>query len=457
MKKLKTIKLILIILICILIMMVGYVGILKKEGNAYKNILPTYKFASDIKGATILEFEVDDSKQTIYYDKEGRKVDSSTITEENERDYDKVEEPVNSTENLNNANYKKVIEIMKKRLEFLKADQYRLDLDNDNGKIILTFEDEYEDDIKSFLPMEGKLQLVDTNSSDVILDYTDFTAVETTYAAKDDGSYDIYLSFKLNNNGLEKYNKFDNYKNTSVEKDDDETETTNKFKISFDGEELYELEYNNSYTLIGKTLRITTSSNVTSNSTIQSKMNMNTVVSKLSTIGKLPVVYKLSAQEYVNSIASQETINYIIIGLVVLCVIASIYFIIRYKVNGILSVITFATNIALFLILLRLTKVEVSLNGFAGIFGLIILNTILVNNILKCINVEDRSFSENVKSGYMKSIDVLVISLILFMVFSFASMTTISSIGLVFFWGWTVIVLGNLLLTVPLLSVYKKN
>lgn len=456
MKKIKTIKLILIILICILIMMVGYVGIFKKEGNAYKNILPTYKFASDIKGATILEFEVDDSKQTIYYDKEGNKVDSSTITEENEKDYTKVEEPVNSTESLNNENYKKVIEIMKKRLEFLKADQYRLDLDNNSGKIILTFEDEYEDDIKSFLPMEGKLQLVDTNSSDVILDYTDFTAVETTYVAKDDESYDIYLSLKLNNSGLEKYNKFDNYKNASVEKDDDETDTTNKFKISFDGEELYELEYN-SYTLAGKTLRITTSSNVTSNSTIQSKMNMNTVVSRLSTIGKLPVVYKLSAQEYVNSIVPQEAINKIIIGLAILCVISSIYFIIRYRVNGILSIITFITNIALFLIVIRLTKIEVSLNGFAGMLGLIVLNAILVNNILKCIKEEDKSFSENIKSGYMKSIDALVISLILFMIFSFASMTTISSMGLVFFWGWTVTVFGNLLFTVPLFSVCKKN
>ena len=64
MKKIKTIKLILIILICILIMLMGFVGILKKENNSYKNILPNYKFASDIKGATILEFEVDDSKQT---------------------------------------------------------------------------------------------------------------------------------------------------------------------------------------------------------------------------------------------------------------------------------------------------------------------------------------------------------------------------------------------------------
>ena len=113
--------------------------------------------------------------------------------------------------------------------------------------------------------------------------------------------------------------------------------------------------------------------------------------------------------------------------------------------------------IALFLILIRLTKVEISLNGFAGMFGLIILNTILVSNLLKSVKCEDKSFTENIREGYIKSIDVLIVSLILFMVFSFASMATISSIGLVFFWGWTVTVFGNLLLTVPLLSVCKKN
>lgn len=453
MKKVKTLKAILIILICILIMMVGFVGIFKKQGNSYKNILPEFKLASDIKGENVLEFEVDNSKQTIYYDKEGKKVDSSKVTEENEGDYNKVEEPVNLDDDLTTQNYQKVIEIMKKRLEFLKVDQYRLDLDNNTGKIILTFKDDYEDDVKSFLPMEGKLQLVDTNSSDTILDYADFTSIDATYASKDDGSYDIYLNLKLNNSGLEKYKGFDNYKNAT---NGDEAETSNKFKILFDGEELYELEYSN-LVLTGKTLRITTSSNVTSNSTIQSKMNMNTVVSKLSTIGKLPVVYKLSAQEYVNSTVSQKNINCIIIVLAILCLILSLYFIIRFKFNGVLAVIAFVTNIALFLILIRLTKVEISLNGFAGMFGLIILNTILVNNILKNIKNTDKNFAENIKGGYFESLDVLIVSLILFAVFSFASMATISSTGLVFFWGWTVAVLGNLLFTVPLLSVCNKD
>ena len=148
MKISKKLKLALIILICVLIILIGFFGIYKKKGNQYKNILPEYELASDLKGSTVLEFEIDEGTDTIYYDKEGKKVDSSTITEENEKDYTKKEVLINEKENLNTENYKKASDIMKKRLQFLQADQYRIDLDEKTGKIALTFEDDYPDDIK---------------------------------------------------------------------------------------------------------------------------------------------------------------------------------------------------------------------------------------------------------------------------------------------------------------------
>ena len=72
MKNSRKLKLILMILISTLIILVGFFGIYKKQSNLYKNILPEYELASDLKGATTLEFEVDNSTETIYYDKEGK-------------------------------------------------------------------------------------------------------------------------------------------------------------------------------------------------------------------------------------------------------------------------------------------------------------------------------------------------------------------------------------------------
>lgn len=456
MKSSKKLKLTLMILICVLIILIGFVGIYLKKGNSYKNILPNYELTSDLKGSTILELEVDDSTETVYYDKNGNEVDSSDVTEDNEGDYTKEEVPANAEENLTKGNYKKVINIMKQRLEFLNTDQYKLDLDKKSGKIILTFEDDYPDDIQSFIKMEGKLEFIDSATEDVILSHNDFSKAEATYAALDDGSYNVYINLKLNKSGLEKINNIDKYKTSETSEEDAEEDTTeSKAQLLFDGEEIAEVAYDD-ILLNNKTLRITTGESLTSNSTINSKLNTATIVSKFATMGKLPVTYTISAEEYINSSVANY-LNYIVIGIVIICVIVSVYLIIKYKTKGLLSVISFVANIALFLILIRVTDVQVSLNGFAGILGLIVLNTILVNNMLKNINNKDKVFSENIKMAYINSIDAFVVMLIVLAVFAFSNMTVINSMGLLVFWGWLVIALGNLLFTVPMLNIASKK
>lgn len=451
----KKLKLILNILICILIILAGIVGIYTKDGNTYANLLPSYTLGSDIKGITVLEFEVDDTEETIYYDKDGNEVDSTTVTEENEKDYTKEEIPVNPQENLTSENYNKTLKIMEKRLEFLGVNQYQLDLDEKTGKILLSVEDDYIDDIESIMPMEAKLQLIDSNTEDVIIDNTDFKSAEATYASLTTEVL-TYINLKLNNSGIEKINNIDKYK-TMENAQSEEAETTEESKliVKFDNDEVAKISYDD-ILLDGKTLRITTASGLTSDTEINSELNMNTVVSKLATIGKMPVTYNLTAEEFVKN-DTENVINYIIIGLIAISAIASIILLYKYKLRGLLAVLGFITNIAIFLIVIRVTKVQISLNGFAGIVGLIILNTILANNILKCAKNKDKVFSENIKDAYLKSLDAIVIMLIIFIVFAFSSMTVINSMGLLLFWGWLIAVLGNLIFTVPMLSITTRK
>ena len=146
------------------------------------------------------------------------------LTEENEKDYKKEEVPVNAEENLTKDNYKKAVSIMNKRLELLNADQYRLDLDEETGNILLTFEDDYPDDVKSFLQMVGKLEIVDSTTEEVILSYNDFNSAEAQYASLEQG-YEAHINLKLNKSGLEKIKDIDKYK-TVVK--DNEQEVTNE-------------------------------------------------------------------------------------------------------------------------------------------------------------------------------------------------------------------------------------
>lgn len=458
MKNSKKLKLILIILICVLIILSGIFGIYAKKSNTYANLIPDYTFASDIKGATVLELEVDTSKDTIYLDKDGNEVDSSKVTEDNKKEYTTKEVPTNAEENLNTENYKKCLDIMKERLKLLDAAQYQLDLNETDGKIILTVSDDYIEDIESILPMEGKLQVINSDTEEVMLDYTDFKSAEATYASLDE-EVRTYISLKLNESGIEKYNNLVNDKVTveNAENNEEETESEEiKLKVLFDSDEIAEITKDDLTLVGGKKLRITTGSGLTSNSEIQSQLNMNTVVSRLATIGKMPVVYKLTVEEFMNN-NIKDYISYIVIGLIAVAVIFSIIFILRYKLNGLLAVLGFVTNAALFLIVIRLTNIEISLNSFAGILGVIVLYAMISNILLKELKNEQKAFVDNVKVAVLNSLDLLIIALILLVVLTFTNMALINTVGLLIFWGWLITVLGNLIFTIPMLYLANNK
>ena len=444
MKNSKKLKLILEILICVLIILIGIVGVYTKSSNMYKNVFPhTYALASDINGATVIEFKPDDSVETIYYDKDGKEVDSSTVTEENKKEYTTKEIPVNSEGDLNVSNYEKSLDIMKKRLELLAANQYEINLDEESGIISLIVEDDYIEDIESFLPMEARLQLIDSVSEEVIIDYSDFKSAEASYASLTLETR-TYISLKLTDSGLERANNINSYK--TVKEAEEST-----ILVVFDGETIAEVSYD-AILLNGKTLRITTASGLTSESDINSQMNVNTIASKLATIGKMPVIYNIERVEFIiNDLGN--TINYIVIALIAICTIVSLILVIKYRLKGVLGVLGFATNISVFLMIIRLTNIPISLNGFAGMVGLIVLNMILINNILKYAGNKEKVFSENMKDAYLKSLNTIVIMLIILVVFTFSAMTVINTMGLLLFWGWLVTVFGNLVFTVPMLSI----
>lgn len=444
----KKLKLLLIVLVCILVILIGFFGIYKREGNAYINLVPDFVLSSDLKGSTTLELEIDKSTNKEYYDKDGNKVDSSTVTDENKDEYTEKEVPVNDEEQLNQENYEKVVKIIEKRLKFLSTDQYRIDLDKTSGKIIITFEDEYADDIKSIVPLEGSLELIDETTEDVVLNYTDFKSAEATYASLDEG-YTIYLNLKLNDNGIEKIKNIDKYKNTKETTEEGKESTESKLKVMFDTDQVASVSYDN-ILLTGSTLRITTGSNVTNTSTLQSQMNMNTVVAKLASIGKMPVVYKVSAEEF---IASSQNIYYVVYGIyafIAICVICAIIFILKYKINAMFMLLSFIANIAATALIIKLTKVSISINILPAITAFFILNIVLIKNILQNIK-EENNISKAFKNGFLKTLDLFAITLIIFIVFAFTNMAVLNSLGLLLFWGWLNTIISNFIFALPML------
>jgi len=53
---------------------------------------------------------------------------------------------------------------------------------------------------------------------------------------------------------------------------------------------------------------------------------------------------------------------------------------------------------------------------------------------------------------HLKTLNAMVIMLIILVVLAFSSMTVINTVGLLMFWGWIITIFGHLIFTVPMLS-----
>ena len=166
--------------------------------------------------------------------------------------------------------------------------------------------------------------------------------------------------------------------------------------------------------------------------------------------GALPLSYEQASNEYVEEAISNNTIQYIIYGLITIIAINIIYLVIKYKDKGLLTGISYIGGIALFLIILRYTSADITINTIASAIILIILNWYI--NIYVLNNIKDSStkdeYIKNIKKSMPKILDIIMVSLIISVVFIFASSQAISSVGVMLFYGIisTIIEEGLLLL-----------
>ena len=68
-------KVILVVLVIILVSLISFGGIYIQKMKFVENIIPDYQLGMDLKGGRIIGLVVDNSKNTVIYDKDGKVVD----------------------------------------------------------------------------------------------------------------------------------------------------------------------------------------------------------------------------------------------------------------------------------------------------------------------------------------------------------------------------------------------
>ena len=493
----KKIKIITMIVFIILITMVSFFGVYTQVQNRMENQVRDYALDMDLDGARYVRLSVNKESTDVIKDADGNEVETDEeMTDEQlaENGYTKESVPNNSEDVLTVENYEKSKEIIAERLESQGVGEYEISVDNETGDILVQIpENESTDSFVSNMNTIGKFEMIDADTKEVLMDNNDIKLVNVMYGSASSTSTGttVYLDIEFNKEGTK---KLENISNTYVESTDttnttsedtntttenttntetentttdnttsteDSTESTAKeITLKIDDEEIMTTSFDEP--IENGKLQLSMGSSTTDVGTLQDNISQASSIASVLDSGKLPIQYDVISNEYVLSDITNTHIEYLAIAVGIVLLVGLVIFIIRYKVNGLLSVISFIGLISLYLLVIRYTNVSVSIQGIVGIIVTVILNYIFINKILSTIKKsEDNKKLETVKEGIKESYKEFFMKLmpicISVIVFCFISWTTISSFGMVMFWGIVLIALYNYLITATMLKVKAEK
>ena len=499
----KKIKIITMIVLIILITMVSFFGVYTQVQNRMENQVRDYALDMDLDGARYVRLSVNKESTDVIKDADGNEVETDEeMTDEQlaENGYTKESVPNNSEDVLTVENYDKTKKIISERLKSQGAGEYEISVDNETGDILVQIpENENTDSLVSNINTIGNFEMIDADTKEVLMDNNDIKLVNVMYGSSSSTSSGttVYMNIEFNKEGAK---KLENISNTYVESDEDTsntttentttdntttdnttadntttdnttadnttseentTETTKKeITLKIDDEEIMTTSFDEP--IENGKLQLSMGSSTTDVDTLQDNISQASSIASVLDSGKLPIQYDMISNEYILSDITNTHIEYLAIAVGIVILIGFVILIIRYKVSGLLSVISFIGLISLYLLVIRYTNVSVSIQGIVGIIVTIILNYIFINKILATIkksedNKKLGTIKEGIKESYKEFFMKLIPICISVIVFCFINWTTISSFGMVMFWGIVLIALYNYLITATMLKVKAEK
>ena len=436
MKKFKGLKITVIVLLIILLSMVSFIGIYVQDKNQVKNILPEYILSRDLKGHRRIELKVkDEVKETKKYD-----ADNNLITDDTTEVARTEKIKVNSEEILTKENYEASKKVIEKRLEEMQVNNYDIRQNLENGTIILELpEDDNTDRTVGQLSLQGKFEIIDKDTNEVLMTNDDLKSVQSRYGTTSSGTTSIVLNIQFNKEGTEKFkNITSTYVQTTktVEQEGEEAKeetVTKEISIKIDDTTLLSTHFSEQVTNGLLQLSVGSSANSTTEE-LQEYAKEATSMAALLDSGKMPIVYEVEQNKYILSEITQDVVAKVIVVSIIVLTLAIIYLIIKYKGKGILAGISIIGYVALLLLAIRYANVEVSIAGIIEILFSTLINYMLVVSMLK---------EEKINNAIKKYSLILIPTLVIAIAFTFANI----AVGIVLFWGIVIAILYNISIT----------
>lgn len=443
-------KKVLLILLIILVSLMSFVGLYSKGKNGVSNLIPEYIKGSDLEGYRVVKIKVDDSTKDVIKDAEGNVIESATDEEIKEKGYTKTAEPINSQEILNNENYLLSKEIISKRLESLKVSDYKVRQDLDDGSIVVELkENTNTDNIISNLVTQGKFELQDNDTKEVLLKNEDIKTAKVLYNTTESGTT-IYLSIEF---GKEGTNKLKEISNTYVSSTDSEgNKTEKKVNLLIDDQSILTTSFSSAI-LNGK-LQLSVGSDTKSTNDTNSLNKYVTQAQNMATIlknGNMAIKYTADTNKYIQTSINEQTIKVVLISVAVVLGLMMLGLIVKFKLKGLLAVISHIGFNSILLLIVRYTNVEIGLGGIIALALVQIINYILLIMMLK------ENKANDTKKAIVKFAYKIIPTYIISIVFTFMNFLPIYSFGMVIFWAITLIFIYNIFVTRNLIESSKEK
>lgn len=465
MKKLKLVaKVIAIIIICL----IGFVGVYLPWNKPLEmnNGIKDFTLSKDFTGYRELMFKVSDANKVL--DSENKVVgDTNSLDDDSieSNSYKKSDEKVNSSEKLNEENYEKSKSIIEKRLKAFGVQDYNLSMDKQTGTIYIQIpEDDFTDRVVSNIIEMGSIELKDSNDdSRVFLTNENFKKAQVLYSSTTTGTA-VYLDLQFDKQGKDtlkdlsenEYKKIeekeeekseeesgeeaDDSENKETEENSEEKEEQKEVTLYISGSSVTTTSFEEPLTEGKIGLRIGQAS--TDAETIQENANSAKIVASTLNNGALPLKYNVEENKYIQSEIKISTIKNTIIVISIVVGILLIYMIIKYKVKGLLTVLSYLGFVSLYLIILRVFNVTITMEAICGGIIVLILNYLANMKLIK-INEDSKKYYQAYLDIIMKLLPIFVITIF----FVFTPVLALSSIGMVMFWGIALSLAYNVLVT----------
>lgn len=406
-RKTKPLIILAYVIIILLISLVSFGGIYVKDKNKMSNVIRDYILGTDLGASRNIVIKVDEENEEL-------------LTEEN---------------------YAKARDIVVSRLKYMKLDYYEMKFDESTGTICLDApENSRADYAAQYSVTKGEFKIEDNDTKELLLSKADVKEAKVQYQTTESGTT-VVLNIEFNKDGAEKLR---NISNTYVQSTDSEgKDTTKKIKMSLDDTTIMTTYFAQEMTDGQMQVSLGTSSD---SEQIQNRITQATNIAVFLNTDTMPLTYKIDVNKSVYSSLTDNVLKIAIIVSVVIFALLLVYMIIKYKKEALLAVVTNIGFVAILLLIIRYTNVDITLTGLITIPISIIIQYVFLMNILKVKTekIDNDSKVQRVKETIRNGIEKLIPVAVIAVVFALTKWETVYSAGMLLFWEIAVLILYNL-------------